>query len=912
MSEKPVSREQRRKALEQQKKTARKKPGPKKKKASSGTSWIKRIVLAIVLIGVVGLLSGLGLFAYYASGAPDLDEELLRDPISPKFLAADGKTEIPFMTVEDRTYVNYEEIPKEMEAAILATEDNRFYEHSGIDVIRLGGAVIANITGGFGSQGASTITQQVIKNSFLSNEKTLKRKAQEAYLAYKLEQEYTKEEIFEMYFNKILMSGNTYGFGTAAEHFYGKPLSELGLPEMALLAGMPQSPNNYNPFNHPEAAEKRRNIVLSLMEQHEKITTAQKEEAQAAPVTEMLLAEENRPKAPTGEYTAFMEMVQSELESLSGDYSLDEGLTIYTTLEPDVQKAVNETMSSDLFFDDKVESAMTIVDTQTGAIRAIGAGRDYSGDVRINYATSRDRVIGSTIKPLIAYGPAIEYLDWSTGQPIVDEPYSYEDGKQIRNVDGNFLGGMTIREALYRSRNIPAVKTLKEVGAEDAKDFVRKLGLDIEVFESTALGSDGISTVDLAGAFAAFGNDGIYTKPHTITKLVFRDGTTEEVVKPESIPAMKDSTAYMVTDMLRDVVDLNVPGATGKEAALSGLDLAGKTGTSNYSADDLAKYGLDSSSAPDVWFAGYTSKYSVSVWSGYPTREIGIDTASNERLLAQRLFTSAMSKISSSADTDNFKKPESVVELEIEAGSSPLRLASAFTPYNLRSTELFVRGTEPTQVSEQFVQEELDTPSGLRATVEGQTANLSWNYDNTEGVAFEVAVEVDGNSSVLTTTGDRAYSFSGLEEGKTYTFRVTAVSDDLRSDPASVAVEVAGAPEEEVEEEEPVEEEPVEEPEEPVETPEDENPDGNENGNNGNGNSNGNENNNGNGQNNGNGGNNGNGNGNNNGNGGNNGNGNGNGNGDVPPPPPEDDDGEGDANPASVPDATPPEENDQP
>src|SRR5690606_14591889 len=303
-----------------------------------------------------------------------------------------------------------------------------------------------------------------------------------------------------------------------------------------------------------------------------------------------------------------------------------------------------------------------------------------------------------------AYGPAIEYLDWSTGQPIVDEPYTYEDGKQVRNVDGNFLGGMTIREALYRSRNIPAVKTLKEVGAEDAKDFVRKLGLDIEVFESTALGSTGISTVDLAGAFAAFGNDGIYTKPHTITKLVFGDGTTEEVVKAESIPAMKDSTAYMVTDMLRDVVDLNVPGATGKEAALSGLDLAGKTGTSNYSADDLAKYGLDSSSAPDVWFAGYTSKYSVSVWSGYPTREIGIDTASNERLLAQRLFTSAMSKISSSADTDNFKKPESVVELEIEAGSSPLRLASAFTPYNLRSTELFVRGTEPTQVSEQFVQ----------------------------------------------------------------------------------------------------------------------------------------------------------------------------------------------------------------
>src|SRR5690606_12995947 len=224
--------------------------------------WIKRALLAIVALAAAGFLFGVVLFAVYASSAPDLDEELLRDPISPVFLANDGETEIPYFTAQNREYVEYEDIPQVMEDAILATEDNRFYDHSGIDLIRLGGAVVANVTGGFGSQGASTITQQVIKNSFLSNEKTLKRKAQEAYLAYKLEQEYTKEEIFEMYFNKILMSGNTYGFGTAAEHFYGKPLSELGLPEMALLAGMPQSPNNYNPFNHPEAAEKRRNIVL--------------------------------------------------------------------------------------------------------------------------------------------------------------------------------------------------------------------------------------------------------------------------------------------------------------------------------------------------------------------------------------------------------------------------------------------------------------------------------------------------------------------------------------------------------------------------------------------------------------------------------------------------------------------------
>src|SRR5690606_28948911 len=262
------------------------------------------------------------------------------------------------------------------------------------------------------------------------------------------------------------------GFGTASEHFFGKPVSELELHEAAMLAGMPQSPNGYNPFNNPERAEERRNVVLRLMEQHGKITTAEKEAAQAIPVTETLLPEEQRPAPPSGEYRAFMEMVENEIEALDEGISLDEGLTIYTTLEPDVQKAVNETMASDLFFNDEVQSALTVVDTKTGAIRAIGAAREYSGDVRHNYATARDRQIGSTIKPLLDFGPAIEYLDWSTGKTLTDEPYTYEDGGQeVRNFDGDYLGDMTMREALYRSRNIPAVKALQEVGTENAKNF---------------------------------------------------------------------------------------------------------------------------------------------------------------------------------------------------------------------------------------------------------------------------------------------------------------------------------------------------------------------------------------------------------------------------------------------------------
>lgn len=820
MADHNMTREQRRKAQMQQEKSAKKKNGGKngKKKVTTGT-WIKRIILTVVILGFAGLLFGAGMFAIYASSAPELEEELLRDPISPTFLAADGETEIPYFTVQDRMYVEYEDIPEMMENAILATEDNRFYEHSGIDIIRLGGAVIANVTDGFGSQGASTITQQVIKNSFLKNEKTLKRKAQEAYLAYQLEKEYTKEEIFEMYFNKILMSGNIYGFGTAAENFYGKTLDQLELHEMAVLAGIPQSPNRYNPFNNPEAAEKRRNTVLNLMEMHGKITTEQKEQAQAQSVTDSLLPEDQRKQMPNGEYTAFMEMVVNELESLDNEYALDEGLTIHTTLEPNVQKAVNETMASDLFFDEEVESGMTVVDTKTGAIRAVGAARDYSGDIRRNFATEKDRQIGSTIKPLIAYGPGIEYNDWSTGETIVDEPYQYEDGQEVRNVDGRYQGDLTIREALYRSRNIPAVKALDEVGYDNASAFTKKLGLDFgDLYESSALGTHNISTVDMAGAFAAFGNEGIYTKPHTITKIVFRDGETEEIVKPDSVPAMKDSTAYMVTDMLRDVVDTTLAGSSGKEAAISGLDLAGKTGTTNYTPEELDKYGLGSSTAPDIWFAGYTTNYSISVWSGYPTRAQGIDTSSNERLLSQRLFKNVMAQISPPSATENFAKPASVVEADIHLYTEPLQLAGPSTPGNMRRTELFVKGTEPTRqappVEEE--EEELAAPTGLNAAVSGESANLTWNYEDTEDVTFEVAVSYNNSTNVAGTTGEQSYTYESLEEGISYTFTVTAVRGDERSAPASVIVQIA-PPEEPEEPEEPVEDEP----EEPVENPDD-------------------------------------------------------------------------------------------
>lgn len=345
MSENVNSRSARR-----QQEAAEKRKGRKKGPSKGPKHIIKKIFLAVIAVGLALFLGGVGLFAYYASTAPELDESLLKDPLTSELLDMDGNVFLKF-GAEKREFVPYDEIPAELRDAILATEDVRFFKHHGMDFYRLGGAVLANFRGGFGSQGASTLTQQVIKNSFLSDEKTLKRKAQEAWLAFKLEREYSKEEIFEMYFNKILMSGRIYGIGTAAEYFYGKELNELELSDMALLAGMPQSPNGYNPLKNPERAEKRRNTVLHLMYKHKKITKEEMEAAKAVPVTANLLPDDQRQDYAESKYPAYVDLVLDELESAGMMSLLSEGVKIQTALDPKAQETVENAINNNSIYE---------------------------------------------------------------------------------------------------------------------------------------------------------------------------------------------------------------------------------------------------------------------------------------------------------------------------------------------------------------------------------------------------------------------------------------------------------------------------------------------------------------------------------------------------------------------------------
>lgn len=796
MTEKFQSREERRKYLE-----AQSKKNKKAKKKSAGL--FKKIFLTIIALGIIGMLGGVATFAYMVKDAPKLDPKLLKDPIASKILDKNGKL-ITEVGAVNREYVAYKDIPKVVEDAILATEDYRFYQHHGIDPIRLAGAVLANFRHGFGSEGASTITQQVIKNSFLTPEKTIKRKVQEAWLAYQLEQKYTKHQIFEMYVNKINMSEGSYGIATAAKNYYNKPLKQLTLPEAAMIAGLPQSPNNYNPFTHPDLATKRRNIVLSLMNQHGYISKSEMEQAMKVPVQKGLV-KNTKKKLNEKPYDPFVDTVIEEVKK-AGDFDIfSDGLTIYTTLDSKAQLYVDKLLNTNQYIsypDDQFQAGIAVLDTKTGEIRAIGGGRNQNVQRGFNYATDIQRQPGSTIKPVLDYGPAIEYLKWGTYHMIEDKPIKYSTGATFGNWDNRYMGPMTIRKALQLSRNTPAVQTLQKVGLNRAKKFAVNLGIPLkEIYESYAIGgfggkTVGVSPLQMAGAYSAFGNNGFYTKPHSVKKIKLRDGTEIDTT-PETKVAMKDYTAFMVTDMLKSVL---VSPGTGVLAKVPGLPVAGKTGTTNYTDDELSKWNIPTSSAvPDSWFTGFTTNYTISVWTGYPSRKIPIMPGYNQKI-SQYLFRDLMSYMSQNVHTADFTVPKSVQRVRIEKGSMPPTLASQYAPESAVSYEYAVKGYGPSNVSSKYTQKKEDNSgnpndalSGLSAVYDQEAGqiNLNWSSNTDGNVTFDVNVSINGGSPTkLASTSNTSMRLQNPEPGSRYVFTVTAISDGkaVRSATASVSI----------------------------------------------------------------------------------------------------------------------------
>ncbi len=610
-----------------------------------------RVIMAI-LICIVFLIGGLSITAIaYVIEAPPLSPEKLIAPQSSTIYDMNDEVLFDIAGEEYRKVVPLEEVPKEVQNAFLAIEDARFWEHRGLDFKRIAGAIVKNTQEGFGSEGASTITQQLVKLSFLTPEKTIKRKVQEAYLSLKLERKYSKEEILELYLNKVYFGEGAYGLATAAEVYFGKSVNDLTMNEAAILAGLPQRPSGYNPFSEPERAESRKNTVLTLMEQRGYITKQEMQEAKLLSVDGLLKKQQKETK-----YRSFTDHVIEELKEKGIDEQAiyTQGLKIYTTMDPEAQEFTNKVLSTNDYLrypDDKFKAGVALLDTKTGEIRALG-GRRHTDEEEIergfNYATQLKRQPGSTIKPIMAYAPAIEKLHWTPNQVIKDEQLVL-NGKAFRNWNNRYHGSVTMRTALQWSYNIPAIKTMQAVGPEEAKAFAGKLGIELdEVYPAYAIGGfkDGISPLQLAGAFAAFGNDGMYSKPHAVRKIIYSDGR-EQQLQPKAVRAMKTKTAYLITDMLKDVVTQG----TGTMANISGLPLAGKTGT-NQLPDEIRGSG-----AADAWFVGYTTSYTAAVWTGYGVTTQKTYIKSQDTHLAKQLFKHIMTHISKGKETADFKRP---------------------------------------------------------------------------------------------------------------------------------------------------------------------------------------------------------------------------------------------------------------
>lgn len=675
------------------KKSSRKNGTPIKKKGArrSRASLVKRIVLWVVLVGLVMLVAGSFLFAFYASRAPAFSEEKLQDPIPARIYDKDDELVTTLHEGQERQLIDIEDTPAHVTDAVLAVEDNRFYDHGAIDFVRLGGAVLNNVTDGFGSQGASTITQQVVKRVFLTADKSLERKAQEAYLSYRLEQEYSKDEILEMYMNKIYYSDGIYGIRTAADYYFEKDLEELNLAETAYLAGLPQLPNRYNLYVDPELGTNRARTVLGLMLHHERITEAEYNEAINTDITANLIdrSEEDRassePENP--EYAAYINVVKRELQTsdtfrnMEIGEALASGISIHTNMDSSVQRQLQTMVDNrDYYYNPKFQSedfnmASTILDTETGDLVAISGGRDYREVVMHNEALV-EKNVGSTMKPFLAYGPAIENMQWRTDHLIEDE-YEYQpEGFEntIYNYDGQDHGTVTVRDALRQSLNIPAVKTFEAVqddAGEDApREFAESVGLD---YSEKAEGDYSLSFNDVLGgyesrftplqmaeAYATLGNGGTYNTAQSIRHVVTNEGETIEF-ENEGEEAMEDYTAYMLTDMLKGTFE---PYGSADFIQMNGLNIAGKTGTTSYSREDREEYDLPDNSAKDAWIVGYTPEYTMSLWTGFTATKAGGETSfvgADEHITPQWFFRDVMQSISTYNGQD-FDRPDSVVQ----------------------------------------------------------------------------------------------------------------------------------------------------------------------------------------------------------------------------------------------------------
>lgn len=765
----PVTRKERRRRKREARLEARK--GRKKRHGFRNT------LLVLASLAVIGVV-----VAYEAFGVADwqtLDaSKITAAARTGSMYDAEGALIVKIQGAENRVPVPLSSLPQSVRDAFLAAEDLRFYQHRGVDVVRIFGAVVENVKQGGFAQGASTITQQLIRQSHLSTQKTIARKLEEAYLAIQLEREYSKDQILEMYLNYIYFGNGAYGIQAAAQTYFEVDAKDLSLAQAAALAATIKAPGYYAPGNDAEPNANRRRYILSVMLTEGMITQPQHDAALAESFT---VAEAQPIDTP---YGWFVDAVLDEAEAVLGvtaDQVLTGGYHIDTTLDRTYQDVLLAQFEKDVFpakasDGTLVQGAAACVNTRTGAVLAIVGGRSYEVRRGLNRATQLRRQPGSALKPLVVYAPAIDRFGYTPASVLKDEPTNF-NGYKPRNSGYTYYGNVTIRSALRSSLNVSTVSLLNQIGVQAGKQYLSSVGIPLDALDDNlalALGAMtyGVSPVQLAAAYAPFGNGGTFSSPHFITRIVDATGKTVYAFEPERTRVLKAQSAYLMTHLLTTVTS----SGTGAKLSGAGTPVAGKTGTVNMTGGNR-----------DIWMAVYNSEISCAFWMGFDRPDSSHKLASwvsggdNTALMAKNYFY----QLYKNRSKPQFSKPNGIISLEIDKKAIQWRgepmLAVDLTPAAYRYTEVFAADNHPTKKSDVWTPPR--TPSAFNVT-HNDSGLPVLVIKPADTAVYRVQRDAVGESFVLTelygTAGETLYyTDAKAKEGVVYTYRVIPVHAEL-------------------------------------------------------------------------------------------------------------------------------------
>ncbi len=727
-------------------------------KPSLSSKRVKTIVMRSCLIVVLAALIaccgyGIKIVADVISDTSDFNINSLISKSASVMCAYDEDTDtwVDFMYVGTentgtRNNVTYDDLPQVLIDAVVATEDSRFYTHNGIDIPRIIRALIGNVQNGEITSGGSTITQQLIKNAYYLNldrdVSQWERKIGEIYLALKVETKVSKDDILVNYLNMIQFGNSlsTLGVQAACQYYFDKDVQDITLPEAALLAGVINQPSKYDPYYNLEGATERRDEVLDLMVRHGYITEEEAAAVKAIPVENYLKKQTST--STTTEYTSYLsyyDNVITELDELGID-PYEDSIRIYTNMDFDLQEYVEDIGSGSLFTwsNSVLETSITLIETHTGKVLCTLSGREYVGvqnpytstTTRTNRTRERHQP-GSSLKPIITYSAAFEFLDWSTGQYISNDTYYYY-GNAIRNWDGNSGGTISLTEALRLSYNNPAMYTTEEVADEIGTDayveYLESFGFDMsdENFDiQYAIGGwdHGVSTLQTAAAYGALSNEGTYIDAHFIYKIEYLDGSKEDVnvtEEAETSEVLSAASSFMIREVMQSY------SKTRYEGLNINYNVCAKSGTTNYDDALCEEYGLEQYSAKDSLMNAFTEDYAVSVWVGYDTSGVYIAMTETEKTYAGIIAGALLSEAHGGVTTNSWSTPSDVVQTTMIAGiSDPYVKPTSSTPSSMIITAWFKENNVPVDME---IDSSLSTLSSFTASYDESSNAISVTF----------------------------------------------------------------------------------------------------------------------------------------------------------------------------------------